>query len=566
MEFGATLYLMQAATGVFTPPGYTSYYELSCSHCTVAKETDGSVFVEWGSTTCPNSSSIVYSGNAVGSYYVYGGGSEYMCLPPTPGYLNYYSFYSSWGSVYTTQYQTSAGGVPALVSLSKYTVPCSLCQRPASVSNALLYVGDYNCPAGFQADYSGFLVAPHAADARGQFVCLSKSASGVSDESYYTGGALMYTALGISPLPPSYFQYYQLACAMCSVGQTIVPPPPPPPPNYVAGTTYIRWGRTTCPSSAALVYVGVAAGSKSSGSGANLECLSSSPMYVQGQYSTAYDTSGAISKAEYNTEYGGIESMKILNYQDIPCAVCKRLIQDSRTLFVPGTLTCPNGFSPDYTGYIFSPLTYRGEYVCIDANAEGVGSSGNDGGLLLSPVEVGAGSASPEYYAQGYEMTCVVCGSGAAGSVYTRWGRTSCPSDASVVYSGMVGGSFYGSNYYYPCYFLGFEFCRNYIYDPFYRNNYIYDFYYNILGGGSNYMCLSSSPEYAEYTAGLQGNAAVLRAEYETWATRLSTAWDNLQGYDVPCVVCQVNEASRGYSFVQPGSATCPSGFTTDYA
>ena len=39
-----------------------------------------------------------------------------------------------------------------------------------------------------------------------------------------------------------------------------------------------------------------------------------------------------------------------LHNQEVPCAVCKRIAQEAKTLFLPGTVDCPTGFSIDYRG------------------------------------------------------------------------------------------------------------------------------------------------------------------------------------------------------------------------
>ena len=58
---------------------------------------------------------------------------------------------------------------------------------------------------------------------------------------------------------------------------------------------------------------------------------------------------------------------------------------------------------------------------------------------------------------------------GKSGVVYTRWGRTTCPSvqGTELLYSGLTGGS-----------------------------------YYSHKGGGSNYLCMPKNPQYSTYAPG----------------------------------------------------------------
>lgn len=282
--------------------------------------------------------------------------------------------------------------------------------------------------------------------------------------------------------------------------------------------------------------MGQAASSRytTTGSGANLLCLPPNPQYIPGQYSDAANPSGDIYRAEYFTSSSGIPYFQNLTGTEIPCAVCNRQNPLAKTLMVPGSFLCPNNFAPDYQGYLFAPPTttsYRGQYVCVDAQAEGIGSNGLEGGHLLSPVEASNRFNMLQGYSQGFELSCVVCGSVNSGSVYTRWGRTTCPTSNSLVYAGRMAGQFF-----------------------------------NYEGGGVNSLCMSPSPTYwPGTTAGIQAPSSQLfQTEYETLVARMGTAWNNAQDFEVPCAVCQ-SAPGQSYSFMQPGRAQCPTGFTTDY-
>ena len=70
---------------------------------------------------------------------------------------------------------------------------------------------------------------------------------------------------------------------------------------------------------------------------------------------------------------------------------------------------------------------------------------------------------------------------GAGSVVYTRWGRTSCPPTAYLVYSGRTAGSWYGNT-----------------------------------GGGVNYLCMPNNPDYSTYNPGVQGRSPLYGTEYQT--------------------------------------------------
>ena len=116
------------------------------------------------------------------------------------------------------------------------------------------------------------------------------------------------------------------------------------------------------------------------------------------------------------------------------------------------------------------------------------------------------------------------------GVVYTRWGRTTCPSTSGtqLLYAGRAAGS-----------------------------------WYNQRGGGANYLCLPEQPQYSTYTAGVQGGRAYLYgAEYQT------RGGDNgplrsFHDHNVPCAVCYTS--SRETIVMIPARLTCPSSWTREY-
>jgi hypothetical protein len=67
---------------------------------------------------------------------------------------------------------------------------------------------------------------------------------------------------------------------------------------------------------------------------------------------------------------------------------------------VAGTNICPSDMATDYSGVLFSThISHtRGEYLCIDGEAKVTGSSGDEGGLLLYPVESVSGTGALQGY------------------------------------------------------------------------------------------------------------------------------------------------------------------------
>ena len=113
------------------------------------------------------------------------------------------------------------------------------------------------------------------------------------------------------------------------------------------------------------------------------------------------------------------------------------------------------------------------------------------------------------------------------GTVYTRWGRTSCPMNqgTDLVYSGRAGGS--------------------------YRHHH---------GGAANLLCLPDDPEYSRYASGVQGHSPLRGAEYHP---QPSQPLYSVFSHNMPCAVCCTSTRSK--LLVIPAKLTCPTNWTTEY-
>ena len=115
-------------------------------------------------------------------------------------------------------------------------------------------------------------------------------------------------------------------------------------------------------------------------------------------------------------------------------------------------------------------------------------------------------------------------GSRSGGVVYTRWGKSSCPSitGTELVYTGRAGGSFYNH------------------------------------GGAANYLCMPQDPEYTlQYrTTGTEYVNYVYGTEYEK----------PIRGsheHNVPCAVCSAT--TRQQLLMIPAKTSCPTSWTREY-
>lgn len=185
-----------------------------------------------------------------------------------------------------------------------------------------------------------------------------------------------------------------------------------PPGRSRGGVEYIRWGKTSCPSGANIVYKGRIGGEYYNhyGGGANYVCVPEVPDYLN--YKPGRQNTAFIFGAEYEVNTFNPLSKGHLHDHDAPCVSCYVKTRSSK-LMIPATYKCPSGWTREYYGYLMTE--YHGHrnnrvYICVDKDAEAVaGSKPNHNGALLYPVSGHCGSLPCRPYRQDLELTCVVC-------------------------------------------------------------------------------------------------------------------------------------------------------------
>ena len=191
------------------------------------------------------------------------------------------------------------------------------------------------------------------------------------------------------------------------------------------GSTYVRWGRKSCPGNGTeQVYSGYAAGSfyTNTGAAANYLCLVPDPNW--GIYTDAVDAGAKIYGAEYEFwNYPNTDKARFANQRNtlffgksvvddnVPCSVCRS--SRSSVLMMPGRNTCYKGWHLEYAGYLTAgahAAQAATEYVCMDAHPETLPSGfANENGALFFFVEGICGSLECPPYENGRELTCAVC-------------------------------------------------------------------------------------------------------------------------------------------------------------
>ena len=85
---------------------------------------------------------------------------------------------------------------------------------------------------------------------------------------------------------------------------------------------------------------------------------------------------------------------------------------------------------------------------------------------------------------------------------------------------------------------------------------------WNNTGGGANYLCLTTEPQWGNYSYGADARRGLLYgAEYEVPDTIYPGK--GLWNQDVPCAVCRPR--NRSTVLMVPGRLQCPAGWTREY-
>ena len=180
-------------------------------------------YIRWGRITCPDTegTELLYSGVAAGSLYSQqGGGSNYLCLPNEPNFLEVTpGTQGARSKVYGAEYQTEKNP-PALGDLNNHDVPCAACYT-AVRGDKIMIPGNINCPSLWTREYYGYLMTERHNHNRNSYECVDVNAMVSPDSGTDHDAALFYfaeiacTATGTS-CPPNYEDGYELPCVVCT--------------------------------------------------------------------------------------------------------------------------------------------------------------------------------------------------------------------------------------------------------------------------------------------------------------------------------------------------------------
>ena len=179
----------------------------------------------------------------------------------------------------------------------------------------------------------------------------------------------------------------------------------------LTGATYIRWGKSSCPSDtgAELVYAGRASGTSFSTQGGAAEkvCLPEDPDYIDSTAGVQW-TSSVIQGAEYELFAG--PNAHVFNH-NVPCAVCF-VPSRATTLMIPAKNVCPSSWTREYYGYLTAEASnhHRSSLNCVDINPDVIGGDVNDtNGALFYYVSAECTALNCPPYEQNRILSCAVC-------------------------------------------------------------------------------------------------------------------------------------------------------------
>ena len=173
----------------------------------------GTVYVRWGHHSCPQNSSLVYSGRTAGADSKdSGGGANAQCLPMSPEYLTTINGSQTKSSFITgAEYQANR----IKTSSNNRDIPCAVCLSTASTS--YMFPAKVTCPTSWTKQYQGYLMSSHHMQSRAEYLCVDETFRSAGRRRNDNGFLLYLVEPRCKSLPcPPYDETRELACVVCT--------------------------------------------------------------------------------------------------------------------------------------------------------------------------------------------------------------------------------------------------------------------------------------------------------------------------------------------------------------
>ena len=215
----------QGTTGLQGPSGPTGPMGATGQQGPNGLSNCAGMYVRWGRTTCPvnQSTELVYSGRAGGSWYSRSGGAtNYLCMPDDPDYLQYAAGVQGHNYVHGVEFNL-ASGQPFRVqpNVHAHNVPCAVCMAVSRCS-LLMIPAKTQCPTSWTTEYVGYLMSEAQGHAHPTtYECVDKdpeSVLGLNGVGWGSGSALLNHVEGScnGMACPPYGAGKELTCVVCT--------------------------------------------------------------------------------------------------------------------------------------------------------------------------------------------------------------------------------------------------------------------------------------------------------------------------------------------------------------
>ncbi|XP_077978985.1 uncharacterized protein LOC144434408 [Glandiceps talaboti] len=182
----------------------------------------GVVFTRWGHNDCPVNTKQVYSGVMGSKYYTDSGdGGNYLCLPLIPDYDESEiepGVQTDRARIYHTEYYGSTG---PLADKQYHDAICAVCLDDFH-NNVIMYPARRDCPAGWDIEYQGFLMAGRSDQQTTEHVCVDVEGRAMLGTSAAVNGGRLHSVEAHCPAGSAipcapYVEGYELSCTICAL-------------------------------------------------------------------------------------------------------------------------------------------------------------------------------------------------------------------------------------------------------------------------------------------------------------------------------------------------------------
>ena len=185
--------------------------ELDAAISNIQNAQSQKTYTRWGNSSCPDGSSLVYSGLTGGtSYPRQGGATNQLCLPMDPEYtLPTEAGVRASSLLYGSEYES------IFLGTQNENVPCAVCMVTPR-TEVIMIPAKINCPTSWTREYHGYLMSE--SNYRTTFICVDVGMESVPNSSGHAEACdLWHVEATCVSLPcPPYDEEKELGCVVCS--------------------------------------------------------------------------------------------------------------------------------------------------------------------------------------------------------------------------------------------------------------------------------------------------------------------------------------------------------------